>query len=540
MYRNYRENSGVSEQSFIPGNTDTVNIDLTPRLSNLNAQYFYDYTFVFTSLQTVSVNVKLDGQDWSGPVAYTVQGPHEDSGTTAPQIFEEMPAGDYSLTYQSGGPAGAILDGITPSTINLSGGQSGTFTMNFITLASIDVAASLDGQPWSGNIDYSIEGPKEATGTNAPQSYHDILLGLYTVKYNSGGPSDARFMDITPADTEDITNGENAAFTLNFQSFNKLNVLATLNGQPWNGNVSYAVSGLKPLSGLAVSQSFSGLPPGQYSLSYISGGPANAVLSGISPAASQDVSSTGEVNFTLEFTSTGTITVYGWVFDVFWSGPCIYTVQGPVTLSGTSLPQTFSDVPVGEYFVDYISDGPPDGYYYLTVPETQKLSTAGENILFDMYFYNWRYFPGHPYFTSIPVTPVIPAVPAADLSVTAIADNYTPGGGWYYNYIITITNSGPDAASGIQVKFLVSGLDYVNNTPSQGSYNSGTGIWSVGGLASGSSATLTVHMGVSTVTGTVITYTAELITVVQADPDSVPNNGNPAEDDQASVTIVVS
>lgn len=58
-------------------------------------------------------------------------------------------------------------------------------------------------------------------------------------------------------------------------------------------------------------------------------------------------------------------------------------------------------------------------------------------------------------------------------------------------YIITVTNNGPDTATGVTVANNVSGyLQLVTTTPSQGTYSSGT--WNVGALPSGASATMTV------------------------------------------------
>ncbi|NND12250.1 MAG: DUF11 domain-containing protein, partial [Flavobacteriaceae bacterium] len=60
-------------------------------------------------------------------------------------------------------------------------------------------------------------------------------------------------------------------------------------------------------------------------------------------------------------------------------------------------------------------------------------------------------------------------------------------------YTITITNNGPQDATGIQVNdSLPFGLGYISDTPSQGTYDYLTGIWDVGDLANGNIATLTI------------------------------------------------
>src|SRR5439155_392687 len=81
---------------------------------------------------------------------------------------------------------------------------------------------------------------------------------------------------------------------------------------------------------------------------------------------------------------------------------------------------------------------------------------------------------------------------------------------------------------------LPAGLTFVSATPSQGAYVRGTEGGAEGTSASGGSAPLQVVETVSGV-GPYVNI-AEVIASDQPDPDSTPNNGNPAEDDQASAT----
>jgi large repetitive protein len=82
---------------------------------------------------------------------------------------------------------------------------------------------------------------------------------------------------------------------------------------------------------------------------------------------------------------------------------------------------------------------------------------------------------------------------------------------------------------------LPAGLTFVGSTQTQGTYNSGTGVWDVGTLASGASATLTLTATLSATSP--VTNTAEVSASDQFDPDSTPGNNVPGEDDQASVTV---
>ena len=58
-------------------------------------------------------------------------------------------------------------------------------------------------------------------------------------------------------------------------------------------------------------------------------------------------------------------------------------------------------------------------------------------------------------------------------------------------FTVTVTNAGPDTAVNARVSDLLpAGFGFVSATPSVGSYDNVTGLWSVGDLANGASATL--------------------------------------------------
>jgi conserved repeat domain len=103
---------------------------------------------------------------------------------------------------------------------------------------------------------------------------------------------------------------------------------------------------------------------------------------------------------------------------------------------------------------------------------------------------------------------------------------------------VTVTNNGPDAATGVEVTdtFPAAGLDLDTTgvTPSQGSFDPGTGVWNVGTLASGASATLTLPAEVLAPAVNTIPQqrvnSAAVTNAVEPDPD--PSNDR----DDATVT----
>ena len=125
---------------------------------------------------------------------------------------------------------------------------------------------------------------------------------------------------------------------------------------------------------------------------------------------------------------------------------------------------------------------------------------------------------------------------SADLSLTKTANTQTPALNQNVTFTITVSNSGPSPATSVQVTdVLPAGINFVNATASQGGYNSGSGIWDVGSINNGSSATLSL-IGTVTTSGAK-TNTARVSRSDQSDPDSSPDNNVESEDDQASVTI---
>ena len=87
-------------------------------------------------------------------------------------------------------------------------------------------------------------------------------------------------------------------------------------------------------------------------------------------------------------------------------------------------------------------------------------------------------------------------VPAADLVTvkTLASGDATPDEGDTVIFQITVTNDGPDTATGVSLTdSLPAGLTFVADTVSQGSYDPATGLFDIGTLASGATATLTLE-----------------------------------------------
>ena len=83
--------------------------------------------------------------------------------------------------------------------------------------------------------------------------------------------------------------------------------------------------------------------------------------------------------------------------------------------------------------------------------------------------------------------------PNANLIVSKTVDKASANVLDTLTYTITLKNNGPDAATGVIITDILSGkLEFVSATSTLGSYATSTGIWSVGNLANGASATTTI------------------------------------------------
>jgi len=123
-----------------------------------------------------------------------------------------------------------------------------------------------------------------------------------------------------------------------------------------------------------------------------------------------------------------------------------------------------------------------------------------------------------------PDDPVVP-VPVTDLAIVKTVDNATPYVGDNVVFTIVATNNGPSDATGVAVTDeLPSGYTYVSSDATVGTFDAATNTWTVGSLANGASATLTITAGVLAA-GDYINYAS--VDGDEHDPDEDNNEDTP-------------
>lgn len=132
----YSANTGAPAVHTIPAGVLANNTSYTYRLQDL----FLDadnvpFTTPNCAIGTANINATLDGALWSGLLTYSYSGPISGTRTdSVPVTLPDVPAGAYTISYISGGPAGANFQNITPSaTQTLGAGGIITFIFNFVS-----------------------------------------------------------------------------------------------------------------------------------------------------------------------------------------------------------------------------------------------------------------------------------------------------------------------------------------------------------------------------------------------------------------------
>lgn len=134
-------------------------------------------------------------------------------------------------------------------------------------------------------------------------------------------------------------------------------------------------------------------------------------------------------------------------------------------------------------------------------------------------------------------------VPITDLKVTKTAakdiinNAATVNPGDTETFSIVVTNTGPSAATNVVATDIIpNGYTYSNSTPSVGVYDQTTGKWTIGNLANGASATLTIN-AIINASGTYSNYVS--LTGTEKDLDLSNNEAYaPLANTNADVSIV--
>ncbi len=149
----------------------------------------------------------------------------------------------------------------------------------------------------------------------------------------------------------------------------------------------------------------------------------------------------------------------------------------------------FDNLNPGDYYVEFIL---PSGYVFSPQDQggnndfdSDADETTGKTICTSL-------VPGE-YDMSWDAGMYEPQPDEADLEIIKTVNNQNPDDGDVITYTIKVKNNGPADAEGVVVTDLLpSGVIYQSSSASQGNYDEVTGLWTIGSIANGANATLTI------------------------------------------------
>ncbi|SFK34868.1 CARDB domain-containing protein, partial [Lysobacter sp. cf310] len=457
----------------------------------------------------VSNSTPVVGSNVTFTLTVTNNGP---SAAAAVAVADLLPSG---YTYVSDNGAGAYVPGTGVWTIGtLANAASAslqiTATVNPAgTYANTATVSSTTGDPTPGN--------NTSTSTPAPVASTDVAVSkagpanvnqggivTYQIYVWNNGPSVATGASITDTVPANLTGvswtcaGTGAGATCGTPSGTGNNISLSANlpldtgvaSEPNSVFVTVTVTGTATTPGTITNTATVAPPPGSNDAN-----PGNNSSSASTDIAAQaDLSITKGVSnaapiigtnvvFTLTVTNNGPSAAaavavadllpsgYTYVSDngagAYVPGTGVWTIGTLANAASASLQITATVNPAGTYANT------------ATVSSTTGDPTPGNNTS-----------------TSTPVP-----VASADLVMAKSVDNASPVVGANVVFTLTVTNNGPSAAAAVSVADLLpSGYTYVSDNGA-GAYVSGTGVWTIGSLANGASASLQIAATVNA-TGT--------------------------------------
>ena len=122
----------------------------------------------------------------------------------------------------------------------------------------------------------------------------------------------------------------------------------------------------------------------------------------------------------------------------------------------------------------------------------------------------------------------LPVQASVDLAVVMTVDNSAPLSGSTIHYTVSVNNAGSNSATGVIVTDqLPAGVTFVSAIPNLGSYVASSGVWTVGALAAGASAMLTITATVDvSAAGQDIVNTAVATVSDQFDTTAINNSAD--------------
>ncbi|HMM68383.1 MAG TPA: hypothetical protein PKC03_15720, partial [Dokdonella sp.] len=492
-----------------------------------------------------------------GPVSYTINatnaGPSDVSAATvADTVPGAISCASWSATYAGLAGSPASGSGNLNAAVSIPVGGTASFvlggTVGSATTGNLVNTATI--APPAGTAD-PVGGNNSATDTDTPLASADIIVdksGLatsnfgdpltYTIVISNSGPSDAdgaTFSDSVPAAITAVgasCGNATGGAVCGSVSVVGNSVSGSIPTLPASGAVTITITGNAPTSGTTLTNTASASPPGGVTDPQLLNNNSSATTSLLQPQltvtkiASPDpfvVGQAASYAITVQNTGSGSTTGDITLADTLPSGISLAGFSGSnwSCAGTTTLACTFSG-----------TLGAGSGTTLTLDVDVAASASSGNNSATA----SGGGDSGCPSAARCPGSVTVGVAAAADIALAKSVDNALPNVGENVIFTVTATNNGPSDATGVLVTDgLPAGLAFVSASASQGSYASGSGLWSVGALANGASASLQITASVQA-TGS-ISNTATRTGGDQLDLNASNNSASASINAQASADL---
>ncbi|MFC4820680.1 DUF7507 domain-containing protein [Dokdonella ginsengisoli] len=537
--------------------------DPLPTCPNASNQQCAQTTTPLSQLADLSIT-KTDGRTTYTPGAaltYTIvasnAGPSNAAGATVTDTFPAAFTGTWTCVGAGGATCPASGSGNINATVSIPSGGSVTFTVTGIVsaaatgplsnTATVAVPAGLVDPTPGNNQATDVDAAAPSANLSAVKSgtasvgYGGALS--YSVVVTNTGPSNANgstFSDTLPAGITSIVAscgtpvGGAVCGTVNVAGSAVTSTITTL---PVNGSVTFTITGNAPTSGASVTNTASAQPPAGTTDPDPANNTGTATTTLLQPQLTVSKTATPSP-FTVGQPASYTITVTN-----AGAGPTAGNVTvsdalpAGITLTGASGANwsCTGTTAVSCVYTGVLAAGASTT---VTLQVAVAASAANGN---NTATASGGGDAGCPAAARCSGAVTVPVNASADIVLAKTVDNPAPNVGETVTFTVTASNAGPSNATGVAVTdALPAGLSFVSATPSQGNYDSATGLWTIGALANSAQATLT--MTAQVLSAGALSNTATRSAGDQFDPDTSNNaataslNAQPSADLQVNKT----
>ena len=467
-------------------------------------------------------------------------GPSDAPGSVITNTLPAGVTGTWTAVYAGGATGTANGTGSINQTVDIPSGGSITYTYvvnvpssytgNFVNTGTAATAAGITDPTPANNSATDTDAPNRiadlvVTNTDGKTTYTPGTTNTYTFVVTNNGPSDA------PGSS--IVNNLPAGVTGTWTAVYAGGATGTANG---TGSISQTAD---IPSGGSVTYTYVVNVPSSFTGNFVNTGTA-ATAAGITdptPANNSATDTDTQASIT-DLAVTKTASSLSPLVD----GQVTFTIEaknfGPSQANGVTVTDLLSS---GYTFVSantskggYTANNGVWNIGQMVPNSTETLTIVA------MVNANQSNYQNQAVITGLETDPVttnntstVTPVPTKiiDLAITQTISTTTPS----YNGLVTMTltarNLGPSNATGVQVADLIkAGFNLVSNTPSAGTYNATTGIWTIGNLNAGETQTLVFTARVNT-TGATADYVNTAVISGTETETTLANN-------TATVTVV--